>query len=60
MAKEHEFGIVKWTGENRYYRADVVKTFASDKTAQAWADRQNEQDPSRQYVVRTLRYMVGG
>ena len=55
----HEFGVIRWTGEGRYYRADVVKTFAREKPAQDWADRQNEQDPSPQYVVRTLRYMMG-
>ena len=54
LKAEPKHGVFVWREDNRYVRADAVKTFASEKVAKKHADKLNETNAV--HVVRTLAY----
>lgn len=55
----HKFAVIEWRGDCLYHANDIVARFATEKKAQEWADKENEGDYAKKYVVRTIRYMRG-
>lgn len=53
---KHKYGVIVWSGDNRYHVSQMVKTFAHEKAAQKYADKLNAEGGN--YVVRTMAYCL--